>query len=56
MDDKELLDIYTDYLVSLFRLTIGTGLLRLLDDVALAIIKFNTFYQGKQRIVKIFGL
>jgi len=31
MDDKELLDIYTDYLISSFGLTTGTGLSRLLD-------------------------
>lgn len=30
MDDKELLDIYTDYLISSFGLTTGTGLSRLL--------------------------
>ena len=30
MDDKKLLDIYTDYLISLFGLTTGTGLARLL--------------------------
>ena len=31
MDDKELLDIYTDYLISSFGLTTGTGLSRVLD-------------------------
>jgi hypothetical protein len=31
MDDKELLDIYTDYQISSFGLTTGTGLSRLLD-------------------------
>jgi len=31
MDDKELLDIYSDYLISSFGLTTGTGLSRLLD-------------------------
>lgn len=31
MDDKQLLDIYTDYLISSFGLTTGTGLSRLLD-------------------------
>ena len=31
MNDKELLDIYTDYLISSFGLTTGTGLARLLD-------------------------
>jgi len=31
MDNKELLDIYTDYLISSFGLTTGTGLSRLLD-------------------------
>jgi hypothetical protein len=31
MDDKELLDIYTDYLISSFGLTTGTRLSRLLD-------------------------
>ena len=31
MDDKELLDIYTDYLISSFGLTTGTGLSHLLD-------------------------
>jgi len=31
MDDKELLDIYTDYLISSFGQTTGTGLARLLD-------------------------
>ena len=31
MDDKELLDIYTDYLISSFGATTGTGLSRLLD-------------------------
>ena len=31
MDDKELLDIYTDYLISSFGLTTGTGLSRLLE-------------------------
>ena len=31
MDDKELLDIYTDYLISSFGLTTQTGLSRLLD-------------------------
>lgn len=31
MDDKELLDIYTDYLIRSFGLTSGTGLSRLLD-------------------------
>lgn len=31
MDDKELLDIYTDYVISSFGLTTGTGLSRLLD-------------------------
>ena len=31
MDDQELLDIYTDYLISSFGLTTGTGLSRLLD-------------------------
>jgi hypothetical protein len=31
MDDKELLDIYTDYLISSFGLTTGTGLSRLLN-------------------------
>ena len=31
MDDKKLLDIYTDYLISSFGLTTGTGLSRLLD-------------------------
>jgi hypothetical protein len=31
MDDNELLDIYTDYLISSFGLTTGTGLSRLLD-------------------------
>ncbi len=31
MDDKELLDIYTDYLISSFGLTTATGLSRLLD-------------------------
>jgi hypothetical protein len=31
MDDKALLDIYTDYLISSFGLTTGTGLARLLD-------------------------
>lgn len=31
MDDKALLDIYTDYLISSFGLTTGTGLSRLLD-------------------------
>ena len=31
MNDKELLDIYTDYLISSFGLTTGTGLSRLLD-------------------------
>ena len=31
MIDKELLDIYTDYLISSFGLTTGTGLSRLLD-------------------------
>jgi len=31
MDDKDLLDIYTDYLISSFGLTTGTGLSRLLD-------------------------
>jgi hypothetical protein len=31
MDEKELLDIYTDYLISSFGLTTGTGLSRLLD-------------------------
>lgn len=31
MDDKKLLDIYTDYLISSFGLTTGTGLARLLD-------------------------
>ncbi len=30
MDDKELLDIYADYLISSFGLTTGTGLSRLL--------------------------
>jgi hypothetical protein len=33
MDDKELLDIYTDYLISSFGLTTGTGLSRLLEYV-----------------------
>jgi len=32
MNDKELLDIYTDYLISSFGLTTGTGLSRLLDS------------------------
>lgn len=32
MDDKQLLDIYTDYLISSFGLTTGTGLSRLLDS------------------------
>ena len=31
MNDKELLDIYTDYLISSFGLTTGTGLSQLLD-------------------------
>ena len=31
MDDQQLLDIYTDYLISSFGLTTGTGLSRLLD-------------------------
>jgi len=31
MNDKELLDMYTDYLISSFGLTTGTGLSRLLD-------------------------
>jgi len=31
MNDKEMLDIYTDYLISSFRLTTQTGLSRLLD-------------------------
>ena len=31
MNDKELLDIYTDYLISSFGLTTGTGLSCLLD-------------------------
>jgi hypothetical protein len=31
MDNKELLDIYTDYLISSFGLTTGTGLSRLLN-------------------------
>jgi hypothetical protein len=31
MDEKELLDIYTDYLISSFGLTTGTGLWRLLE-------------------------
>jgi len=31
MDEKDLLDIYTDYLISSFGLTTGTGLSRLLD-------------------------
>jgi hypothetical protein len=31
MNDKEMLDIYTDYLISSFGLTTGTGLSRLLD-------------------------
>jgi hypothetical protein len=31
MDDKELLDIYTDYLINPFGLTTRTGLSRLLD-------------------------
>ena len=31
MDDKNLLDLYTDYLISSFGLTTGTGLSRLLD-------------------------
>ncbi|MCI0553571.1 MAG: transposase [Anaerolineae bacterium] len=31
MDNKDLLDIYTDYLISSFGLTTGTGLSRLLD-------------------------
>ena len=31
MDDKKLLDIYTDYLISFFGLTTGTGLSRPLD-------------------------
>ena len=31
MDDKQLLDIYTDYLISSFGLTTGTGLSRLLN-------------------------
>lgn len=31
MDDKELLNIYTDYLISSFGATTGTGLSRLLD-------------------------
>lgn len=31
MNDKEMLDIYTDYLISSFGLTTGTGLARLLD-------------------------
>jgi len=31
MDDKQLLDIYTDYLISSFGLTTGTGLSRLLE-------------------------
>jgi hypothetical protein len=33
MEDKELLDIYTDYLISSFGATTGTGLSRLLDGV-----------------------
>ena len=33
MNDKELLDTYTDYLISSFGLTTGTGLSRLLDGV-----------------------
>ena len=33
MNDKELLDIYTDYLISSFGLTTGTGLSRLLDGL-----------------------
>ena len=33
MDEKELLDIYMDYLISSFDLTTGTGLSRLLDGV-----------------------
>lgn len=32
MDDKELLDIYTGYLISSFGLTTQTGLSRLLND------------------------
>ena len=32
MNDKELLDIYTDYLISSFGLTTQTGLSRLLND------------------------
>ena len=31
MDDKKLLDIYTDYLISSFGLTTGSGLSRVLD-------------------------
>lgn len=46
MNDKELLDIYTDYLISSFGLTTGTGLSRLLDG-AISHDQIQRFLSGK---------
>lgn len=48
MDDKELLDIYTDYLISSFGLTTGTGLSRLLNG-AVSHDRIQRFLAGPAR-------
>ncbi len=48
MDDKELLDIYTDYLISSFGLTTGTGLSRLLNG-AVSHDRIQRFLAGSAR-------
>lgn len=48
MDDKELLDIYTDYLISSFGLTTGTGLSRLLNG-AISHDRIQRFLAGPAR-------
>ena len=48
MDDKELLDIYTDYLISSFGLTTGTGLSRMLNG-AISHDRIQRFLAGPTR-------
>ena len=48
MDEKELLDIYTDYLISSFGLTTGTGLSRVLNG-AISHDRIQRFLAGPAR-------
>ena len=54
MNDKELLDIYTDYLISSFGLTTQTGLSRLLNG-ANSHDRIQLFYRENPKQVKICG-